>query len=460
MGEVTAVVTTGIYCCLQGCSGRPKEHNRRRYPSAAAAEAAGFRSCHVCRPYRQQPGVWLDAPELVCRSLQLVLDGALDGDGTEEALAGRVGASPRHLRRLFVAHVGVTPAQLARSARAHFARRLIDDTDLPFSTIASLAAFGSVRQFNAVMQATFRASPGELRARRRRSDRLVADGGLRVRLPFGAPLAHEAMLAYLASVAVPGVEAVQEGWYRRTISVAGDAGVVEIGPGGPGHLEARFHLPHWETLLHLVQRARRVFSLDLDLAAAEERLGPQPQARPGLEGVDGLEGLRPPGTWDGFEVAVAAIVAADGPGCPRDVMGRIVAARGVPAPGLDAWSLTHLFPTAASLAGDLLTGVGISAEAAERIRRLATGIRSGAIRLDRSVGQAELADQLAPLGGPTDELAAELAFRLGETHVVVGGGTGRATPRREPAVRTTRRVLAGRPPWQPTAARPVGLAGA
>ena len=394
--------------------------------------------------------MWLDAPELVCRALQLVLDGALDGDGTEETLARRVGASSRHLRRLFVAHVGVTPTQLARSARAHFARRLIDDTDLPFSTIASLAAFGSVRQFNAVMRGTFRASPSDLRARRRRSDRLVADGGLTVRMPFGPPLAHEPMLAFLAGAAAPGVESVRDGWYRRTIAVAGDAGVLEIGPGGPGHLEARFHLPHWETLLHMVQRARRLFSLDLDAAAAGDEPGrdlhrpPRPAA----------EGVRPPGTWDGFEVAVAAIVRDDGSRCPQEVLGRLVETAGVPAPGLDAWGLTHLFPSPESLAGAPVTGVGVSDAAAGRIRRLAAGVRSGTIRLDRSAGQAELATQLAPVGGWTDALAAELAFRLGETHVLLGEGAA-AEAHREPAVRTAHRVLAGRAPWHVVGPAPV-----
>jgi AraC family transcriptional regulator of adaptative response / DNA-3-methyladenine glycosylase II len=392
MTYVTAVVTTGIYCCPQGCSGRPLARNRLRFASAAEAEANGFRACHVCRPYRRQPGVSLDAPELVCRALQLVLDGALDGPATEREVAWRVGASARHLRRLFVAHVGVTPTQLARSARAHFARRLIDDTELSFSDIAGAAAFGSIRQFNKVMRDTFRASPTELRRRRRRSDRLVADGGLALRLPFTPPLAYEEMLAYLGRCAIPGVESVEDGWYRRTMAVAGDPAMVEIGPGGPSHLEARFHLPHWEGLLHLVQRARRLFYLDL-------------VQRPGL---------RVAGTWEPYEVALTWLVGWDRPAAWRDVMRRLVEAKGVEVGGLGHWQLTHLFPEPQALASAPLTGVGLSATAQRHIASLASGIAGGTIRLDRSLGRPQLEEELVSLGPLAAPLAADLAFRLGD----------------------------------------------
>src|ERR1700710_2153284 len=129
MDTFTGVVTTGIYC-RPGCSGNPLARNTRPYTSAAAAEAAGFRPCLRCRPDREPTPGWVEAPELVCRALRGIADGALD-DATEDALATRLGVSARHLRRLFDVHVGATPAEVARSRRAHFARRLLDDTDLP-----------------------------------------------------------------------------------------------------------------------------------------------------------------------------------------------------------------------------------------------------------------------------------------------------------------------------------------
>jgi methylphosphotriester-DNA--protein-cysteine methyltransferase len=172
----TAVVTTGIYC-QPACSARPRAENTRTFPLAAAAEAAGYRACLRCRPYRYPQTIEWEAPEFVCRGVRLILEGALDR-GNEDDLARRLGISARHLRRLFMAHLGVTPDGLARSARAHFARRLLDDTDLSVTEIAFASGFQSLRQFNRACLEVFHDSPRRLRGRRRKADRLVADGGL------------------------------------------------------------------------------------------------------------------------------------------------------------------------------------------------------------------------------------------------------------------------------------------
>ena len=201
MNTVSAVVTTGIYC-RPGCGARPSAENVTKFPLAAAAEAAGYRACLRCRPYRSSQVVPSSAPELVCRGVRMILDGGLDGQ-TETMLAPRLGVSARHLRRLFAEHLGVTPDALARSARAHGARRLLDDTDLSITQIGFAAGYGSLRQFNRACHEVFRASPRELRARRRVSDRLVADGGLPLRLPYEGPLDWDGMLGYFAARAIP-----------------------------------------------------------------------------------------------------------------------------------------------------------------------------------------------------------------------------------------------------------------
>src|SRR5690348_1092957 len=149
-------MTTGIYC-RPGCGARPRADNVRTFELAASAEAAGFRACLRCRPYRVAGSVPWDAPELVCRAIQMIIAGALD-EGTEGDLAARLGLSERHLRRLFHEHLGVTPDQFARSRRAHFARRLLDDTDLTVIDVAFAAGFGSLRQFNRTMREVFRES--------------------------------------------------------------------------------------------------------------------------------------------------------------------------------------------------------------------------------------------------------------------------------------------------------------
>jgi AraC family transcriptional regulator of adaptative response / DNA-3-methyladenine glycosylase II len=240
MPTFSAVATTGIYC-RPGCSGRPHQGNVREYSLAAAAEAAGYRACLRCRPYRTESPIDWAGPELVCRAVQLIIGGALDDGVTEQELGTRLAVSPRHLRRLFGEHLGVTANQLARSRRTHFARRLLDDTDFSVADIAFAAGFGSVRQLNRACQEVFHAAPKELRARRRVSDRLVADGGITLRLPFQPPLDWDSMLGYFEARAIAGVEAVSGRTYRRTVLIDGDPGVLELAPGGPDYVLLRAH---------------------------------------------------------------------------------------------------------------------------------------------------------------------------------------------------------------------------
>jgi AraC family transcriptional regulator, regulatory protein of adaptative response / DNA-3-methyladenine glycosylase II len=270
MTTYSAVRTTGIYC-RPGCSARPRAENVTTFELAAAAEAAGYRACLKCRPYRIVGYVASSAPVLVCRAVQLIIAGALDED-SEAALGQRLGVSARHLRRLFHDHVGATPSQLAHSRRAHFARRLLDDSDLTLAEVAFASGFGSVRHFNRAMRDVFCSSPRDLRERRRRHDRLVADGGLTLRLPFDPPLDWDATLRYLARRAIPGVESVHAGTYRRTIMLDGDPGVLELEAGGPDHLLLRAHLPYWEGLIHVVERAGRMLGIDVDVMAGEAQL--------------------------------------------------------------------------------------------------------------------------------------------------------------------------------------------
>jgi AraC family transcriptional regulator of adaptative response / DNA-3-methyladenine glycosylase II len=344
MTTYSAVVTTGIYCRL-GCGARPLAKNVRTFELAAAAEAAGFRACQRCRPYRTASSVGSSAPELVCQAWQMIIDGALDNGGTEARLAGRVGLSARHLRRLFLQHLGATPDQLARSRRAHFARRLLDDTDLTVLDIAFASGFGSLRQFNRAMREVFRASPTELRSRRQRTDRLVADGGLALRLPVLPGYDWDAARAFLAARVVPRVEAVDGETYRRTITVGGAPGLLEISPGGDGYLLLRAHLPYWEGLIHLVGRVGRLLGIDTDQA----------------------------GAWSPFEIGVWAILSrGPGPGSAASSLEAIVTSLGTPVPGLPG-GLTHTFPGPEAVTPASLAAIGLPAADASAIAALAGG---------------------------------------------------------------------------------------
>ncbi|HEY1920961.1 MAG TPA: AlkA N-terminal domain-containing protein [Streptosporangiaceae bacterium] len=399
MTTYSAVVTTGIYC-RPGCGAKPLAKNVLTFELAAAAEAAGFRACHRCRPYRVAGPVGSDTPELVCHAVQMIINGALDDGGTETELAARIGMSQRHLRRLFLRHLGASPDQLARSRRAHFARRLLDDTDLTALDIAFASGFGSLRQFNRAMREVFRASPTDLRRHRHRADRLAADGGLTLRLPVLPGYDWDTIRTFLGVRAVPGVESVEGDTYRRTIVIGGAPGLLEVSPGGTGYLLLRAHLPYWEGLIHVVDRVGRLLGIDADPAAGVTAL----RADPVLGVVaDKHPGLVVPGSWSLFETGVQAVIADRRSGS-ADRLRALVMGLGVPVPGLPG-GLTHAFPNAAAVTVENLEPLGITGPDAQTVAALASGLGPG----DGDGGSVET--QLAEM---TAEVRTYLAFRLGD----------------------------------------------
>ncbi len=448
VGSFNAVVTTGIYC-LPSCTGRPNRNNVRTFELAAAAEAAGFRACLRCRPYRTQPSISDQAaPQLLCHAVQLIVDGALD-DATEDDLGAKLGVSARHLRRLFIDHLGLTPDQLARSTRVHFARRLLDDSDLSISDITYAAGFGSVRQFNRACQETFRATPSELRARRRNKDRLIADAGVALRVPFQPPLDWQGMLDLMRTRAIDGVEQVSDDRYLRTVIIEGDPGVLEISPGGTDHLVLRAHLPHWKGLIHIAQRVRRIFNLDADVQAANGHLGPDQLIGPL---ASGRPGLRPPGAWDLFEAGIEAIVGEHSSLADTAATMRRIAERyGTPISGLRAIGLARTFPQPSDLVSSDLDGLGLDHSHVIAIRRMAQAATDDTAVADptRSAGSAALAESIQSL---STESAQSLKLRLGEPDAfpsaspallrALSAHTGQVTPQ------TATRIADAWRPWR------------
>jgi len=314
--------------------------------------------------------------------------------------------------------LGVTPDQLARSRRAHFARRLLDDSDLTVADVAFAAGFGSLRQFNRDMKLVFRASPLELRNRRRRTDRLAADGGLMMRLPFAAPLHWEALSAFLADRAVPGVESVLDGVYRRTISLDGEAGVIEVSRGGEDHLLLTAHMPFWEGLIHVVDRVGRMVGVDADTAPAEAAFAGDPVLGPLLRE---RPGLRVPGAWGFFEVAVEAVLSQYSVRARvRRQLAALVEAAGRPVPGLEH-GLTHLFPSAETLAQADLAGVRLSATTERTLRTFASAVAADETLLDPGASLADCTAALTALPGIEQSTAQEIALRLGHADAFPAG---------------------------------------
>jgi AraC family transcriptional regulator of adaptative response / DNA-3-methyladenine glycosylase II len=451
----TGVVTTGIYCRPVCPVVPPKFKNMRFFACAAAAEAAGFRPCKRCRP-ETAPGTpaWVGTSAVVTRALRWISDGALD-DGKVEALATRLGIGGRQLRRLFAQHLGASPVDVARARRVHFARALIDDTDLPITEVALSAGFASIRQFNHAVRATFGAPPTALRRRRARRRLPAHLGGVVVRLAYRPPLAWAALLRFLGMRAIPGVEVVEGETYRRTIEVNAMAGHVEVWPDSDAQaLLMRIQLPRHDSLIEVVDRVRRLFDLDADPLRISEHLRQSPQLAPLL---DGLPGVRVPGAWDAFELAVRAIlgqqVTVRG---ATTLAGRLVRTCGTPIE-YGRGGLTHLFPRPEALADADLTRIGLPRTRAATIRTLAASVARGDFAFDASSDVEDAVARLCAIDGMGPWTAHYIAMRaLGEPDAfpstdlglrrALGNGDGPL-----PAAEVSRLAAAWRP-WRAYAA--------
>jgi AraC family transcriptional regulator of adaptative response / DNA-3-methyladenine glycosylase II len=415
-----AVRTTGIYCRPICPAPTAKMKNVEFYACAAAAEAAGFRPCRRCRP-ETAPGTpaWIGSSAVVARALRLIREGALDA-GDIENLALRMGIGARQLRRLFEKHLGAAPIAIARARRVHFARILIDQSRLPVTAIAFAAGFRSVRQFNHAVRATFGASPRALRSRRGGTP--PAADPLTLRIPYRPPLDWAGLLAFLSVRGTPGVEVVRDGCYRRTVAIDGAAGAITVEPlpGEPTVL-LRIQLAGCAGVLEIVERVRRLFDLDADPLQIASDLG---RSRPLRALVKAAPGMRVPGAWDPFEIAVRAILGQQiTVRAATTLSGRLAAAFGDPIDCGDG--LTRLFPRADVLAEADLSGIGLPRARAATLRALASAVARGEPVLDASRGYEAVVERLCEIPGIGAWTAQYIAMRaLGEPDAFPAGDLG------------------------------------
>jgi AraC family transcriptional regulator, regulatory protein of adaptative response / DNA-3-methyladenine glycosylase II len=418
----TAVTTTGIYC-RPICPARPpKLENVRFYACAAAAEEAGFRPCLRCRP-ETAPGTpaWSGTSSTVARAMRLIAAGALDGDGGDvDALAARLGVGSRHLRRLFDEHLGASPITIAQTRRAHFASRLIEETDLPMTQVALASGFSSLRRFNAAIVETFGRAPTAIRTAAT-GRRPTNGGGLCLRLPYRKPYDWGKMIAFLGDRAIPGVEEAGTDFYRRTVLVGKRATVIEVRPvPGKTELSLRIHFPDPQALPRVVDRVRRVFDLDADPFAIAAHLAHDPLL---AASVRAHPGLRLPGAWDPFEIGVRAIlgqqVTVKG---ARTLAARLVARHGTPVAAPLTPGLTHLFPCADDLATARIESIGIPRARAEAIREFARAVATRRLSLEPGCDPEIVRGGLTDIPGIGEWTAAYIAMRaLGEPDVFPAG---------------------------------------
>lgn len=414
-----AVETTGIYCRPSCPAVTPKRHNVRFFATAAAAQGSGFRACRRCRP-DAVPGSaeWNVRADVVGRAVRLIADGVVDREGVA-GLAARLGYSARQVQRQLTGELGAGPVALARAQRAHAARVLLQTTGLPVTEIAFAAGFASVRQFNDTVRAVYATTPSELRACAPRRGRAAArtatpSAGIPLRLAHRGPYQAGPVFDLLEREALPGVEDVSgtpgTRTYRRTLRLPHGTGVAAVderphtGPGAHpgGWLDARVHLTDLRDLTTAVQRLRRLFDLDADPYAVDERLGADARLAPL---VAARPGLRSPGTADPEELAVRALVG-------RDEAARLVQRYGK---RLDApcGTLTHLFPEAAVLAG---------AEPDGPPGALTAALADGTVRLGPGADRDEARAALAAVPGLDARTIAEIRTRaLGDPDVAPPG---------------------------------------
>lgn len=396
------ITSTGIYCRPICPSPHAKRVHVRFFASAAAASAAGFRPCLRCRP-EVAPGTpaWNGTSTTVSRGLRLIAQGALDEAGVE-TLAARLGVSSRHLSRLFRRHLGALPTTVAQTRRLHFAKQLISDTNLSIAEIALAAGFRSIRRCNDVFRQFYGRPPSELRRLGTRAP--VADGEYVFRLAFRPPYDWNMLLQFLAPRAIPGVEDIRGGVYRRTVAIQDHHGLLEVRPV-PGEHALRVHIrfPKPEYLLQIIARVRVMFDLGADPEVIGQTLGADPMLAPLL---GRHPGLRLPGAWDSLEPVVHAVLRQKfSLEETQSLQALLVEDCGEPISMLGAGELCRIFPSAPVLADSPLGSLPRStADAIRGAARAVTSLRSNAPPDDLLV-------KLRAVGGMGDAAIEYVAMR-------------------------------------------------
>lgn len=412
------VIGSGVYCRPICPAPHAKEKNCRYFATAAAAAEAGFRPCLRCRP-ECSPGTpaWMGTSNTVSRALRLIEESGIE-DGGVERLAERLGVGSRHLRRLFLKHLGATPSAVARTRRLHFVKKLIDETRLPMNHIAMAGGFGCVRRFNHAIRNTYHRTPTQIR-RLARQTRKLPENQYVFNLRFRPPYDWNGMLAYLAARATPGVEVVEGGSYGRSISLNGIDGFFRVSLDEPHFaLSVQIQFGQSRMLFAIIERIRRMFDLDADWEKIASRLKRDPalaarlQARPGL---------RVAGCWDGFELAVRAIlgqqVTVKG---ATTLAGRLVTAFGRRFNGSSG--VTHIFPTPEVLSRAHVASIGLPEPRAKAIRELGRAVSDGRISFEGAVDPNVLAQGLLELPGVGNWTTRYVAMRaLGEPDAFPAG---------------------------------------
>ncbi len=430
----TAVRTTGIYCRPVCPARTPNLENVTFFPSAAAAQEAGFRPCLRCRP-ETSPDIaaWHGTSSTVSRAMALIASGALDEAGVD-ALATRLGMGERQLRRLFQKHLGASPHAVAMTRRLLFAKQLLTDTALPMADVAMASGFGSLRRFNDAVRTLYGRPPRSLR----RTTTATADSAITLTLPYKPPYDWPGIIGFLAARAIPGVEQVTPESYARTIALGGAYGTIVVRPAARGHaLAATIRFPVIAALPTIVERIRTLFDLHANPATIAEHLSVDPHL---AHLVSARPGLRVPGAWDGFELAVRGILGQQiTVAAATRLAGKLAATYGTPLAS-DTPGLHIVFPAPAQVIDpDLSLTLGMPRARGASILSLAARAAADPALFTPAHGLDEAVTRLRALPGIGEWTAQYIAMRaLREPDAfpaadigllrALAGPTGRPTP--------------------------------
>jgi AraC family transcriptional regulator of adaptative response / DNA-3-methyladenine glycosylase II len=405
-----AVTSTGIYCRPVCPVRMPRREHVVFFRAAAAAEGAGFRACRRCRPETSPDSPdWDVRADLVGRGLRLIADGVVDREGID-GLARRLAVGSRHLHRAFVQELGTGPLAVARSRRAALAKQLLEQTDLPSTDVAFASGFSSVRSYHDTVRRVYDRTPTEIRTKRRADD--VRADAPELRLAFRPPLAAGRLLSFLGARAIPGVEHVEDGRYARAMRTsAGSPLVIELEPA-PSEPVVALRVTgvgdDVPLLASVVQASRRLFDLDADPDAIDEALASDPVLCPAVRSVPGT---RLPGTTDGFELAVRAVVGQQvSVAGARTTLGRIAERFGEPLPA-PTGPIVRLFPTAERLARAPRDAFGMPGARAQAIVALAGAVADGELDLSGTAEPEPTMERLRAIPGVGEWTAAYVAMR-------------------------------------------------
>ena len=450
------VSSTGIYCRPTCRARMPKFENCTFYRSAAEAEAAGFRPCLLCRP-ELAPGMSIvdSRASLARRAAELLRERCSSGEGVEQ-LAGKLGYTDRHLRRVFEEELGVTPVRYLQTCRLLLAKSLIIDTRIPIAQVAASAGFGSVRRLNHLFKERYRLTPTQLRKKKVAGAQGPLGQEVAVHLGYRPPYRFDRLLSFFRSRQIEGVESVDDVSYARTVRIEGApceggdvVGWVRV-EDDPG--KRRLRVTMSESLLPAVSqvaaRIRRQFDLDCDPDAVHKGIRSLDELVPGAA----VPGTRVPGAFDAFETAVRAVLGQQvSVAAANKLAARIAAMHGTPV-DVGVAGLRFLFPTARDFLAldpieDALGELGVIKTRSRTIRELARLVVAGELDLGPGADIARQMETLLAIKGIGPWSANYIAMRtLGYTDAFLekDAGVKHALPDLTPAER-----LAAAERWRP-----------